>query len=197
MRRILIVPVIAGILLTMSACGSKEENTSTAPTAKSSNESSSTTEKESSSTTEGDSTDETTGDRDLPDVGDLPTGLDGDCTAVATLYAGAMAQAAAIFDPSGSSSEDLDKLADEFEKAKADVPDEIADAFQVWSDAWSEYMTALGEMSEGGMTDPANLEKLEKATEVIDAPEVEAASKEIEAYLEKECSGIGGLVPDK
>lgn len=203
MRRILVVPVIAGILLTMSACGAKEEATSTAPTtqasAKSSDSDQSTTEKKTTTTeAEDETTDETTDDSDTPGLDDLPTGgLDGDCLAISTLYAGAMAQAATVFDPSGTSSDDLDKLADEFEKAKEDVPDSIADAFDTWSDAWTEYMAALDGMSEGGMADPANLEKLEKATEVIDAPEVKAASEEIEAYITKECSGVGGLVPEE
>jgi hypothetical protein len=203
MRRILIVPVIAGILLTLSACGAKEETTSTSPTTQASaksgeSDSSSTTEKKSSTTeSEDDTTDVTEDDSGTGGIGDLPTGLDGDCMAVSTLYAGAMAQAGAVFNPSGTSDADLEKLSEEFEKAKADVPDEIADAFDVWSDAWSQYMTALDGMSEGGMTDPANLEKLEQATEILDAPEVEAASKEIEAYIEKECSGVGGLVPDE
>lgn len=189
MRRILIVPVIAGLLLALSACGAKEE-TSTAPTTQASAKSSdsdqsSTTEK--TETTDPDSGDSTDEDGDTGGIPDLPTALDDECMAVGTLYAGVMAQAAAVFNPAGVSDEELEKLADQFEKAKAQVPDEIADAFETWSVAWAEYMEALSELSDGGMTNPANLEKLEKANEIIEAPEVKAATDEIDAYLDKEC----------
>lgn len=194
MRRILIVPVIAGIVLLTGACGAKEETTTTQPTLSSSSGDADPT----STAATDDSTEDQGGGDDSGGgggIGDVP-GLSSECAAVSTLYAGAMAQAGAVFDPTGSTAEELEKLADDFEQAKDDVPAEIADAFETWSSAWTQYVEVLGGMSEGGMTNPANLEKLQEASEVLESPEVEAAGKEIEAFLREQCSGVTGLVPE-
>lgn len=199
MRRILIVPVIAGILLTMSACGAKEE-TATTPTTQATSKSSdsdqsSTTEKK-TTTTEGDTTDTTDGDSGSG-PGDIPTGLDNDCIAISTLYVTVMAQSTSLMVPGAVSAEELEELEKQLEEArdKADVPDEIAEDFEIWSAAWAEFGEAMGDMSGGGMLDPANAAKFEEAGKIMEDPEVEAASKNIEAYVTENCAA-GGLVEE-
>ena len=199
MRRILIVPVIAGILLTMSACGAKEE-TATTPTTQATSKSSdsdqsSTTEKK-TTTTEGDTTDTTDGDSGSG-PGDIPTGLDNDCIAISTLYVTVMAQSTSLMVPGAVSAEELEELEKQLEEArdKADVPDEIAEDFEIWSAAWAEFGALMKDMGAGGMLDPANAAKFEEAGKIMEDPEVEAASKNIEAYVTENCAA-GGLVEE-
>jgi hypothetical protein len=199
MRRILIVPVIAGILLAAGACGSKEETSTTASTVKASS-----SDSEKSSTTEAGGTDDTTEDdsdtgSDGPGsggIGDLPSGLDDDCIAISTLYVTIMAKSTTAMVPGAMSADELEELQATLEEAKgkADVPDEIADAFAVWSEAWGEFGAAMSEM-EGGVLNPENAAKFEELSETIEDPEVEAAGKEIEAYVTENCAA-GGLVEE-
>jgi hypothetical protein len=194
MRRIFIIPVIAGILLTMSACGAKEETTTAdGPSAKSSQSDETTTTEKKTTTTESEDDTDTT-DGGTGGIGDLPAGLDNDCIAISTLYVTVMAQSTSLMVPGAVSAEELDKLDKELEEArsKAEVPDEIAEDFEVWSAAWAEFGAAMGEMSDGGMLDPANAAKLEEASKIIEDPEVEAAGKNIEAYVTEHCAA-GGL----
>jgi hypothetical protein len=201
MRRILIVPVIAGILLTMSACGAKEETTSTSPTtpatAKSSDSDSSTTEKK-TSTTEDDTSDTTEDDGGSGSgtgSGDLPDGLDNDCIAISTLYVTVMAQSTSLMVPGAVSADELEELDKQLEEArsKAEIPDEIAEDFEVWSAAWAEFGEAMSDIGDGGIMDPANAAKFEAASKIIEDPEVEAAGKKIEEFVTVNCAA-GGLV---
>ena len=201
MRRILIVPVVAGILLAMSACGAKEE-TATTPTTQASASSNdadqSTTEKKKTSTTESeDDTSDTTEDDGGSGGGGLPSGLDNDCIALSTLYVTVMAQSTSLMVPGAMSADELDQLQKDLEEArdKAEIPDEIAEDFEVWSAAWADFGELLSGMGEGGMLDPANAEKIAEAGKIMEDPEVEAASDKIEAYVTEHCAG-GGLVEE-
>lgn len=203
MRRILVVPVIAGILLTMSACGAKEE-TSTAPTtqvsAKSSDSDQSTTTEKKSSTTEADddTTDTTEDDSGSGSgTGGIPDGMDNDCIAISTLYVTVMAQSTSLMVPGAVTPEELADLDAQLEEAreKADIPDEIKDDFETWSAAWTEFGEAMKDIGDGGIMDPGNAAKYEEASKIIEDPEVEAASKKIEAFVTENCAA-GGLVEE-
>ena len=201
MRRILIVPVIAGILLTLSACGAKEEATSTAPTtqatARSSDSDQSTTSEKKTSTTEsGDDTTDTT-EGDSGSGSGLPDGFENDCIAISTLYVTVMAQSTSLMMPGAVSAEELEQLDKDLEEArsKAEIPDEIAEDFEIWSAAWAEFGDAMNDIGEGGLLNPANAEKYDAATKIIEDPEVEAAGDRIEAFVTKNCAG-GGLVEE-
>jgi hypothetical protein len=101
-----------------------------------------------------------------------------------------MAQAGAALDPTADRGE-LEDLLDQMEEAKSEIPDEISDAFDTWSEAWAEFATTMDEIGEGGFLDPANLEKMEAASEKLDSPEVAEANEKIDAFIQEECSGAG------
>jgi hypothetical protein len=195
MRRYLVIPVIAGLLVTLGACGAKEEPASTAaslPSASSSDESTSTsTTEKRSTTTDGTDEDDPTDTVTIPGGGELPAGLSDECTTIITVFSSVLNYSLASMNPEAAP-EDFDQLTTDIENAKDDVPAELEDAFGTWSDAWAEFATLMEDVNaDGGMSNPANLDKLTQATTVIETPEVEAAGKEIEDYLTAECDGFG------
>jgi hypothetical protein len=198
MRRALIVPVIAGLLVTLAACGAKNEEAAPSaalPSASSSDQTSTTegrsttTDEEDPDDTTDDSTDVTRPDVTIPGVEDLdlPEGLSDECLAVVNSYLAVLEQGTAALDPSTTSA-DLAELESTLDEARAKIPSALEAPFDTWSAAWIEFAEIMQDVNtDGGMTNPANLDKLEQATKGIETPEVTAASQEIEEYVTQEC----------
>ena len=183
MRRFLVIPVIAGLLVTLGACGAKDD------TATSSGDNPTTTQPATTSTTDdpasGDDANADTGsDTDSGGgIGDLPPGIDKGCFQVSAL----MMQSLVLVTP-GASSQDFDQLEADIEAAKDDMPAEIADAFDTWSAAWVEFAADMEEINaNGGFSNPENVAKIEAANAPMETPEVEAASDQLEQYVDEKC----------
>jgi len=175
MRRFLVIPVIAGLLVTLGACGAKEE------TATSTGDSPTTTQQASTSTA-GDSSGGDGGDSD-GGIGAIPPGIDKGCFQVSAL----MMQSLVLVNP-GASTEDFDKLEADIEAAKDDMPAEIAAAFDTWSAAWVKFAGDMEAVNaSGGFSNPENIEKMEQANAPMEAPEVQAASDQLEQYVDDKC----------
>lgn len=173
MRRTLVIPVIAGLLVTLGACGAKEE------TATSSGDSPTTTQPTTTS-----AADDSSGDRDSGGgIGDLPAGVDKGCFQVSAL----MMQSLVLVNPDASS-EDFDQLEADIEAARDDMPSEISDAFDTWSAAWVDFAADMEEINaNGGFANPENIAKIEAASAPMETPEVEAASDQLEQYVDEKC----------
>lgn len=182
MRRILVVPLIAVLLVALGACGAKEETaTVDQPSARSSESDATTT-----------STTATRTDRDEGGSTDRPGNGSGadltECQQVATLYSALLMQSMSVYAPGADTSE-LDDLVGDLDEARDKLPESIRGAFDTWSEAWTGYTAALQEITaNGGFANPANLDKIQAASEVLDKPEVSAASEELSQYFENECS---------
>ncbi len=185
MRRILVVPLIAVLLVALGACGAKEGTAAAdQPSAKSS-ESEATTTSTTAETTDRDKGASTDVSGDLSDV-DLT-----ECQQVASLYSALLMQSMSVYAPDADTSE-LDDLVGDLDEARDNVPDNIRDAFDKWSEAWTTYMTAMNEItSNGGFANPANLDKIQAASEVLESSEFEAASDELSQYFDRECNVAG------
>ena len=101
----------------------------------------------------------------------------------------------AAFAGGGTNSVGFEYTDDYFQEFADRAPSEIRDDIQLFADAFSSFYNTLEEL-DLDFTDPATLttmdaamvQKLEDATELMDTPELEAASARIAAYFERECS---------
>lgn len=76
------------------------------------------------------------------------------------------------------------------EKARAAVPDEIADDFELFSQAYIMIGEVLAEVgANGGFTNPENVTKLEELSTELENPELEAAAQRVGEYFQSECAG--------
>lgn len=177
MRRFLVIPVIAGLLVTLGACGAKDD------TATSSGDSPTTTQQATTTTGDDSSSGDDTDNDSGGGIGDLPPGIDKGCFQVSAL----MMQSLVLVNPDASS-EDFDQLEADIEAAKDDMPSEIADAFDTWSAAWVEFAADMEEINaNGGFSNPENISKIEEANAPMETPEVEAASDQLEQYVDEKC----------
>jgi hypothetical protein len=128
---------------------------------------------------------------DLDEALDSLGGLDGDCAQVGLAYATISLGALGAMFGGAMSDDEMQEMEDELADLDVDIPDEIADDFEVLRDAFAEFAEGTSGLS-GNLLDPEYQEQLEKAGEALDSPEVEEAQANIEAYLERECPGFAG-----
>ena len=92
-----------------------------------------------------------------------------------------------LMDPA-SFDDELNKA--NIEKARAAVPDEIANDFALFSEAYIMIGEVLAEVgANGGFTNPENVTKLEELSTELENPELEAAAQRVAEYFESECAG--------
>jgi hypothetical protein len=76
------------------------------------------------------------------------------------------------------------------EEARAAVPDEIADDFELFSQAYIMIGEVLAEVgANGGFTNPENVAKFEELSKELENPELEAAAQRVGEYFQSECTG--------
>ena len=148
------------------------------------------TTKKTTTTEDGsDTTDLSIPDVSIPDVS-IPGGLPGnleECLNAMTAFSSVAAAATAFMQP-GTTQEDVDKLNAQIEEVKKGLPEELKADIEIWAAAYSDYAKTLGEiMNNGGYTNPDNLDKLTKASEVFDESGFKEANDRISAYFEKSC----------
>ena len=108
--------------------------------------------------------------------------LGGECLQFADL--GAKLQGAL-----GAGGGDIDSVSEVFDEIADRVPEEIRDDYQVLADNFKEFAEALEgvDLSSGATPDAETLAKLQEAAASMDQPEVQQASKNIEAWVAANC----------
>jgi hypothetical protein len=106
-------------------------------------------------------------------------------------FSQAFANAAASFTGAGGT-QDLDELANFFEEAADDAPDDVADALRVFGEAYGEFANALEEAGidlsdPSAFQDPEAIAVLTEAGEALSSPEVTEAQETIDAFVANNC----------
>lgn len=86
----------------------------------------------------------------------------------------------------GADQADVDEMTQQLADLRAEVPAEIQDDFEVFSQAMSEFGSAMTDAG-GNLFDPATQQALDDASQALETPEVKEARANIEAYLEANC----------
>lgn len=125
------------------------------------------------------------------DPSDLDFDLDGDCAFLANFATGIDE----AFDPSAVMTDGGDAyagFAEQFREVADAAPDEIKDAFETMADGMDQFAEAFSGVD---LSDPANIdpEALESLENLGNGPgeEFEAASAEIEAWINQNCADAG------
>ncbi|MCD9623723.1 hypothetical protein [Rhabdothermincola salaria] len=125
--------------------------------------------------------------------GDLDNALgmfgDDECTNVGLAYATISLGALGSMFGGAMEDEELQEMEDELAGLGAEIPDEIADDFEVIQDAFAEFGEALGEGG-GNIFDPEYQEKMEEAGAALESDEVTEAQANIEEWLAENCEGF-------
>ena len=178
MRTMVIAVSVVALLLVGAGCGGGSEDSA----------GDSTTTIESAATTD---VTETSGDTDTSsstDTGDdADTSLAG-CTELADLSVKfSQAMAAAV---SGGGT-DMETTAKAYEEFADQVPEEIRDAFKTIAAAFASYADVLKDvdLSAGATPDPDTMAKIAEAMKELDNTELTAATTEIQAWVQENCTG--------
>jgi hypothetical protein len=80
-----------------------------------------------------------------------------------------------------------------FDEVAERVPEAIRDDFRVFADAYGEFAQALADadvdFSDPSTMDPEAAAQLQGLAEAFSAPEVQAASENIQAWVTENCEG--------
>ena len=172
MRRTSALALTMVLALGVTACGGGDDEDSADTT---------TTEEE-TTTTEG------SGD----DGGGTDLGaFSGECEEFYEAFANAGTAVGEAF--SGGGEGDLEEVAAYFAEVADDMPDEIADDFEIFAAAYGEFAQALADsgidLENMQEADPEAMAALQPALEAFSSAEVQEASNNIQAYVEANCSG--------
>ncbi len=172
MRRAGVLALTAVLGLGLTACG--DDDGEDAQEEVSGDETTATTETSDSDTTDA-------------DLGDFS----GECAGFSEAFAGAGQAVGSAF--SGGDSEDLEGMATYFDEVADRVPDAIRDDFRLFADAYGKFTQALAD-SDVDFSDPSSMDpeagaQLRSLGEAFSAPEVQAASENIKAWVTENCEG--------
>lgn len=147
---------------------------------------------EAPSSDDGSSDDSGSEDDGMVDVDDVP-GLTGECEELVAAYLEASSGLGSVM--SGTET-DFSQIAAYFSEVADNLPDEIADDFEVFGAAYAEFGQALEDagidlenMSEA---DPAAIQALMPALEAFDDPAVQEASDNISTWMDENCAAAAG-----
>ena len=93
---------------------------------------------------------------------------------------------------SGASQEELDQLKADTEELAGDIPSEIKDDFDTYAAGIQAYADAMQGVNFEDILDPAVQQKLEDASAMLDTPEMQQASDNIEKYFDETCPNLSG-----
>ena len=190
-RKLLALLLAAAMAMSLAACSSDSSDDEASGSLEDESEISATqgdgdssSDDGDSSSDDGDSSSDDGSSDDIPDLGSLD-----EC------FEASMAFASITLIPLGLSfgatDEDLEELQDSLEELDASIPEEVSEDFEVIKEAYQEFGEA---MSEVDFTDPQALldedisQQMEDASALIETPEVEEATANIEAYFEENCA---------
>jgi len=92
----------------------------------------------------------------------------------------------------GDVSSSMSASAKALEAFSSQAPSEIRDDWKTLVAGFNAYAQALEGINFNNLTDPATMEKLNKATEAIDDSKMQNASDNINAWIEKNCPSLAG-----
>ncbi len=122
---------------------------------------------------------------ELADAIDKVGGGSGDCLKAAVAYATLSLQTfGAAF---GGSESDIQDIEDNLGELQSEIPSELKDDFQVYSDALGQYAEQMKDVSFGDLFNPETQQKMEDASSLLDTDDVKTAQQNIEDYFTKTC----------
>jgi hypothetical protein len=123
--------------------------------------------------------------------GDAPEDFDftGECAGLAEAFANANNASSSAFTGEDA---DLEQAAEFFDEAAENAPDEIRGDFEVFAEAYGDFVRAMAE-SDIDFSDPesieaADMEEFAAIGEAFSSPEVQEASNNIQTYMAENCS---------
>ena len=92
---------------------------------------------------------------------------------------------------SGTGEADLDAIVDAYDKFSDEAPEEIRDAFKTLAGAFEQYAEVLGDidLSSGETPTADDVAKMAEAAKSFSDAKLTAATAEIEAWVQKNCTG--------
>lgn len=182
-RLAVLVACATALVLAVTACGSSKSSSSgsnaTATTATTAETTETTTSSSSGSSSNGTDTGASTtssGNTGVPSKSCLD-------------FANAAGKLGQALGASGSSTSDPDAFKKYLEGIADNAPSDIKSSFQTIADAYSKYLETLKSLGlKPGSTPSADdVAKLQEAAQAISKPEVQAASKKIQAWVDAGC----------
>mgnify|MGYP001226969715 CR=1 FL=1 len=171
--------IVLGVGLT--ACGGDDSDDEAAPTTEAAS-----SDDSSSADDGGDG-----GDDGMVEIDDVP-GLSGECEELVAAYLEASSGLGSVM--SGTDT-DFSQIAAYFSEVADNLPDEIADDFEVFGQAYAEFGQALEDagidLSNMAEADPAAVQALMPALEAFDDPAVQEASENISDWMDANCAAAG------
>lgn len=95
----------------------------------------------------------------------------------------------AKMDATGSGQQNPDEIIKDFRSISSKLPSEIRGDWNKFVDAFADYIKAVGSLDASNMTDPAVIERLEKAAQQFDTPENQALMTKLDNYFGAKCPG--------
>lgn len=95
----------------------------------------------------------------------------------------------AKMDATGSEQQNPDEIIKDFRSISSKLPSEIRGDWNKFVDEFADYIKAVGSLDVNNMTDPAVIERLEKAAQQFDSPENQALMTKLDNYFGEKCPG--------
>jgi len=99
----------------------------------------------------------------------------------------ATAMAGTVMGQTGDVSSSMSGLAEALQSFSSNAPSEIREDWKILASGFTAYAEALEGVNFNNLTDPATMDKLTKASEMIDDSKMQKASDNIEAWANKNC----------
>ena len=188
MRKLLALSLAAVMALSLAACGSDSSDDQSSQSRDDESELSA-SQGDGGSSSDGDSSSDdgssSDGDSssDVPDLGNM-----GDCVEAAAAFAQVTLIPLGL--TFGATEEDLAELQDSLDELDASIPDEVKDDYEVLRDAYAEFgevMSGVDFTDPGAMLDPDTADAMEEAGALLETPEVQEATDNIDAYFSENC----------
>jgi len=182
--------VAVALLLSLAivGCGSKKNDDAGGEAAGSAEKQSQVNPDASSTTTAGEgSGDSTSSTKDLSQtLSDVTGGGQlGDCLGASVAYASLVLEPLGFV--GGATQDQIDQFEQHTQDVQSKIPPELKDDFQTVAAAYKAYGEALKGINFSDILNPDTAQKMEDASNKLDAPEVKAAQDHIESYFDSNC----------
>jgi len=182
--------VAVALLLSLAivGCGSKKNDDAGGEAAGSAEKQSQVNPDASSTTTAGEGSDDSTSStKDLSQtLSDVTGGGQlGDCLGASVAYASLVLEPLGFV--GGATQDQIDQFEQHTQDVQSKIPPELKDDFQTVAAAYKAYGEALKGINFSDILNPDTAQKMEDASNKLDAPEVKAAQDHIESYFDSNC----------
>jgi len=182
--------VAVALLLSLAivGCGSKKNDDAGGEAAGSAEKQSQVNPDASSTTTAGEGSDDSTSStKDLSQtLSDVTGGGQlGDCLGASVAYASLVLEPLGFV--GGATQDQIDQFEQHTQDVQSKIPPELKDDFQTVAAAYKAYGEALKGINFSDILNPDTAQKMEDASNKLDAPEVKTAQDHIESYFDSNC----------